>query len=197
MKRLVQYFIGSSLVFLMIMSVFNLALFLQAVQCAESGLAGLNGSIFSDELYARLWRAFAVIGVLFIAHFAASAVLAAVYWVCWRPAKKKSAEADGANEDETTDSSASLDEILGSSRSLSPFFAVVFALIVLSPILARGIGKIYGELSEFLDAMITQPLVNVATQQYDNAAVSGSLPELPNDAPQDMTPPEGDATIEE
>ena len=60
MRRLVQFFIGSSIVFLAILSVFNLALFLETAKLAESGL---DGSFMVEDVFPRLWSAFAVVGV--------------------------------------------------------------------------------------------------------------------------------------
>ena len=169
MRRLVQFFIGSSLVFLAILSVFNLALFLETAKLAETGL---DGSFMVEDVFPRLWSAFATVGILFLVHFALSATIAAVYWFCWRPSRKERLE---TSDDSSSSSRAPL---FGEPRPLSPFFAALFALVVLFPVLTRGIGGAFGDLRSFLEQKIAptpaleaespserpNPLLNVSTE---------------------------------
>ena len=141
MRRLVQFFIGSSLVFLVILSVFNLALFLETAKLAETGL---DGSFMVEDVFPILWKAFGVLGALFLIHFAASAVIAAVYWLCWRPSRRERAEVLGENPQ----------SIFGEPRPLSPFFAALFALVVLFPLLLQGIGGAFNDVRTFLERRI-------------------------------------------
>ena len=179
MKRLVAFLVGSTLVFFAILSVFNLALALEAVQFAEAGLAGLNGSFFLDDFHARLWAAYGWIGILFLAHFVTSAVIAGVYWFCWRPARPKTSTTEtGELKPEPTAPETPTFSVFGAtSRTLSPFFADLFALVVLSPVLNNIIGRSFGELRVFLEDRIARPLSAIAMEQHDEGE---SAPQDPN-----------------
>ena len=146
MRRLVQFFIGSSLVFLAILSVFNLALFLETAKLAETGS---DGSFMVEDVFPYLWKAFGVVGVLFLVHFVASATIAGVYWLCWRPSRKERLE---SSDDPSSESQRV--SIFGEPRPLSPFLAAFFAIVVLFPVLTRGIGGAYNNLTSFLEQRI-------------------------------------------
>ena len=164
MRRLVHFFIGSSLVFLMILSVFNLALFLETARLAETGL---DGAFMVEDVYPRLWSADGAVGALFLVHFAASAVIAAVYWYCWRPSGKERAETSDENS------------LFGEPRPLSPLFAALFALVVLFPILLRGIGGAFNDVRSFLEQRIAP------TPTLESAAPSERRGSLPREASQE------------
>ena len=181
MKRLVAFFVGSSLVFLAILSVFNLALALETAQYAEAGLAGLNGSFFLDDFYARLWAAYGWMGILFLAHFVASAVIAGVYWFCWRPARPKEPTGEAQSVESTRDPRApeqpTFSVFGATSRTLSPFFATLFAVVVLSPVLNNVIGRSFNELRVFLEDRIARPLSAMAMERRE---AEDAAPQDPN-----------------
>ena len=177
MRRLVHFFIGSSLVFLAILSVFNLALFLETAKLAETGS---DGSFMVEDVFPRLWSALGIVGVLFLIHFVLSATIAGVYWLCWRPSRKERLESSDGLSSATRRAS-----LFGEPRPLSPFFAALFALVVLFPVLTRGIGGAYRNLTSFLEQRIAP------TPELE----SESSPEVPNPVP--GVPAETGATPEE
>lgn len=152
MKRLTSYFIGSALIFLAILSVFNLELFLEFANSSARGLAAINGESFLDELYADLWRAFGAIGALFLLHFVATALIAWVYRLCWR---EPVVEVDGSESRLETEK----------SRNLSPFFAAAFALIVLLPLLCAQLGKSIDATRRLISDRVARPLAEIALER--------------------------------
>lgn len=170
MRRLVQFFIGSSIVFLAILSVFNLALFLETAKLAESGL---DGSFMVEDVFPRLWSAFAVVGVLFLVHFVMSAIIAAVYWFCWRPPRKNRVQA--SDEQPTPQPGA----LFGEPRPLSPFYAALFAFVVLFPVISRGIVGSFNDLRSFLE----QRIAPTPTLESDPSSKNATpLPDVPTPA---------------
>ena len=182
MRRLVQFFIGSSLIFLAILSVFNLALFLETAKLAETGP---DGSFMVEDVFPRLWKAFGVVGALFLIHFVVSATIAGVYWLCWRPSRKERLEASGDPSSEPRRVS-----LFGEPRPLSPFFAALFALVVLFPLLTRGIGGAYRNLTSFLEQRIAP---TPALEPDSSPEPSTPLPAVAPATPEESEP-QGETT---
>ena len=84
MKRLIQFFVGSTTLFFMLLSVFNLALFLELAGSVEEAGELRGAAPFLDDLFPKLWSAFGYIALAACAHFVVTAIVAVVYWFCWR-----------------------------------------------------------------------------------------------------------------